>query len=95
MTKFSKDPNSNLDYSYDWTSWLKGESGTDTDVLTASTWFVDGSALTIGVFTHDNYTTTVWLSAGIEGATYRVTNRITTQKGRVEDRSFLVTIKQK
>jgi hypothetical protein len=95
MQKFSKDKDANLDYSVDWTGWLKGESGTDTDVLTGSTWFVDDAALLIGVNTRNNYTTTVWLSAGAEGKTYRVTNRVTTQKGRIDDRSFTLEIREK
>ena len=83
-----KDPNAKLDYTIDWTQWL------DTDTITASTWEVSSTELTIESNSNTNTATTVWLSAGLAGQIYTVTNRITTTLGRIQDQSFRLKIKE-
>jgi hypothetical protein len=80
---FLKDPDATLDYSIDWSEWL------DTDTIISSTWSVpedlvaeDGSSTTT--------TSTVWLSGGIAGVSYSVTNQIATAGGRVDERSLSI-----
>ena len=93
MTTFLKDPDAYLDYGMDWTNWLDG------DTIVTSTWFVPGNS----GLTQSNSSvnaaatvTTVWLAGGtIAAAPWMVTNRITTAGGRAEDRSFLVTIRER
>ena len=83
-----KDPNAKLDYTIDWAQWL----GTDT--ITDSTWEVSSPELIIESASNTNTTTTVWLSAGLAGQVYIVTNRITTTLGRIQDQSFRLKIKE-
>jgi hypothetical protein len=85
---FYKDPNANLDYQIDWSSWL----GSDT--ISSSAWTVQ-SGLTKGSDSKTDTTTTVWLSGGTAGQTYRVTNRVVTAGGRTDDRSFWVVVEEK
>lgn len=85
---FVKDPNAVLDYYVDWTRWLNG------DTIATSVWAVT-AGLTVANDTHTPTAATVWLSGGVMGETYRVTNRITTAGGRTEDRSFDVKIAER
>ena len=84
----SKDPNAKLDYTIDWIQWL----GTDT--ITDSTWEVSSSELIIMDNSNTHTATTVWLSAGLAGQVYTVTNRITTTSGRIQDQSFRLKVKE-
>jgi hypothetical protein len=79
---FVKDPDSTLDYTWDWTEWL-GEDVIDTAIFTAET-------LTINLSTKTDKTATVWLSGGVPYKTYKVTCRITTPANRTEDRTVKV-----
>lgn len=88
MGYYVKDPEAVLDYHSDWTAWLDG------DVITASTWTAD-PGITIETdpphaATHDDTTTTVWLSGGTPGTVYSVTNHITTAAGREDDRTKII-----
>jgi hypothetical protein len=80
-----KDPNDILDYSIDWSQFL------DTDTIDTSTWTV-ATGITKVSDTKAATTTTIWLSGGTAGATYQLTNRITTVNGRVKDKSFSVYV---
>jgi hypothetical protein len=82
-----KDPNATLDYGFNWASWL----GTDT--ITSSTWTVTGA--TKDSDTHDTTTTTVWLSAGVVGTPIVAMNRIVTAGGRTDDRTMVITVREK
>ena len=93
MTTFLKDPDAYLDYGMDWTNWLDG------DTIVTSTWLVPS----ISGLTQSNSSvnaaatvTTVWLAGGtIAAAPWMVTNRIATAGGRTEDRSFLMTVRER
>ena len=89
----NKDTNDYLDYSFDWSTWLKGITGTDTDTIISSVWLVDKTTLTLTTSTFTTTASTIWLSLGVTGETYLVTNRITTFKGRIKDKTFEITIK--
>jgi hypothetical protein len=86
--KFQKDSNAILDYVNDWTTYL----GTDT--IVNSIFLVD-NGITVQSTSNTGKTSTVWLSGGQTGITYKVTNRITTAQGRTDDRSFFVAIVEK
>lgn len=86
---FTKDPDAVLDYLQDWVRWLApGDTIVDTEV-TAS----DG--ITVGATSFTDTTTTVWLSGGTVGGTYRVTTHVTTAGGRQDDRSFIVRVRER
>lgn len=88
MSRFNKDPDARLDYMVDWTSWLDG------DTITNSVWVVpDGITDEADTFT--DTTATIWLSGGSLGSSYEVVNRITTAAGRIDDRTITIKIRQK
>lgn len=91
MNAITKDPDAALDYGFDWSAWLQtGET------ITNSAWSVDDDSLTIDSDTHDDTSTTVWLSGGtVRSYPYTVTNRITTSAGRIDDRSFQVYVAER
>lgn len=77
-----KDPDSVLDWIFDWNDWL-GDFETITDVVFEAT-----PGIVIDQSVKSQKTATVWLSGGTEGQVFKVTCRITTSEGRTEDRSF-------
>ena len=83
-----KDPDAILDYAFNWALWL------GTDVISTSTWILD-TGLTKVSDTNTSTLATVWISGGTAGATYNITNRITTAGGRTEDRSFSIRCQQR
>lgn len=84
-----KDPDATLDWIFDWTPWL-GEFETITDAI-----FITDPGLVTVAYSHTAKTSTVWLSGGTEGQVYRVTNRVTTSDGRIDDRSFTLRCTQR
>lgn len=90
-----KDPDATLDYEFDWAAppplgpWLP-----DGDTITASTWAVP-EGITKASDSHTDTTTTIWLSGGTAGASYKLTNHITTAAGRIDDRSRYITVKDR
>jgi hypothetical protein len=82
---YTKDPDASLDYGINWAAWL----GTDT--IATSTWIVD-VGLTKGTASNTTTTTTVWLSGGTLGVTYKAVNRIVTAGGRTNDRTLRVRV---
>lgn len=83
----TKDPGAVLDFSFDWTKWLAPLS----DIITASVWVVEPTgSLVVTINSFSNTITTVWLDGGIAGTDYRVTNKITTNAGRKDERSFYI-----
>lgn len=87
--RITKDPDAVLDYSIDWATWLDG------DTISTSDWFVVGSGLTVDSDSNSSTAATVWLSGGVLGRRYVVTNRITTAAGRIDDRSVAVLMEEK
>lgn len=88
MKGFVKDPDSTLDYGLDWSPWLNG------DTITNSSWIVD-SILTPTNEQNDTTKTSLYISGGVVGEKYVLTNRITTNAGRICERSFTVFIRER
>jgi hypothetical protein len=80
-----KDPQATLDYTIDWAQWLAG------DTIQTSSWIVQ-TGITLSASSNTTTTTTVWLSLGTAGQTYKVTNMITTTAGRTTEQSFNVRV---
>ena len=90
MKGFVKDPDATLDYGFDWTLWLDGDN------ITTSTWIVEsGVSIEAGSEQFNSKITSVYLSGGSVDSNYKVTNRITTDSGRTDDRSFMLRIRQR
>jgi hypothetical protein len=86
MREFLKDPNAILDYKFDWVSWLAAGETISTSTMTVQTGITKDSE------SNTTTTATVWLSGGTEGNRYTVTNRITTNQGRTDDRTILIRV---
>ena len=85
----SKEPGAVLDYRVDWSLYLAG------DTITQSDWTIvnpqaDSVNIESSSFTANS--TTVFLSAGIDGQVDTIENRITTQAGRVDSRVFQILV---
>jgi len=82
----TKDPDSVLDFSFDYTLWLNG------DDISTSTWTVPSGLTEPNASTSDTKNATVWLGSGTEGSSYVLLNRIVTAGGRTEDFSYTVYV---
>jgi len=88
---FIKDPDSVLDYKFDWSSWLDaGETITVSTVTTPAGIIKDSDSIT-----DTNTSVTVWLSGGIAGVNYKIANKITTSAGRTDERSIIINMLNK
>lgn len=86
---FKKDPSAILDFGFDWSEWLA--SG---EIIASSVWTLDAGIAT----SEDSYgdtTTVVWISGGLTGFTYTVTNTITTTDDRTDERSFELVVEDR
>lgn len=87
-SQFSKDPAATLDYQVDWSAWL----GTDT--IDTSTWTLP-TALTKTSESHTPTVATIWVSGGVNGKIYYLTNHITTAGGRIDERTITIIMENK
>lgn len=89
LQTFRKDPDSVLDYGFDWSSWLAtGET------ISTSTWTVP-SGITKDSDEKDNTSTTIWLSGGTAGTTYALANKIVTSVGRTTERTMDIIVTER
>lgn len=85
--KYIKDPDSRLDYTNDWSSFL-GD-----DIILSSSWeFSADLESDLTSFADDS--TTIWLAGGELGNVYPIVNRIVTNAGRIVDRTFYIQIEE-
>lgn len=86
---FVKDPNARLDYAVDWSGWLA-----ENETIQSSAWIVPP-----GITSDDDDSTTtsatVWLLGGTAGESYQVTNRITTNQARIDDRTIQIVVRDR
>lgn len=87
--EYTKDPDDVLDYSFDWAKWLA-----EGDSVSSSEWIAD-DGITVDRTEFSSSLTTVWLSGGIAGLHYGVTNRVTTDQGRTVDRTLIIHVTEK
>lgn len=90
MDTYTKDPSARLDYGVDWQPFL---DTTDGDTIASAVWVSPD-----GITVEDQSVTTnvhkAFISGGTDGEAYRVTSRITTTEGRIQDSSILILIKE-
>ncbi len=93
---YTKDPHATLDYSIDWSRWVpSGDSISGTPA-----WSVTGPDASLAVAgvpapSVASGIATAWLTGGTAGQTYRVTCRVTTTAGRIDDRSITVRVAER
>jgi hypothetical protein len=83
-----KDPDSVLDYQFDWSAWLGGDT-------IASVTFSVNNGLTEDSSSNDDTSATIWLSGGESGQTYKVVCSITTSGGRHCNRTMIVPVQER
>lgn len=88
MKLFLKDPAARLDYTMEWDDYLDPLG----DTISASEWRIIDPGVTIDTPTNTPKTATIWVSSGTIGQTYKVTNKITTAAGRIDERTLAVRI---
>jgi len=79
-----KDPDANLDYAFDWSLWLAGDT-----IATSS---VTVTNATKGATSNTSTAVTVWISGGSAGQVATVACRITTAAGRIDERTIRLKI---
>lgn len=88
---FYKDPDAVLDYKFDWSSWLPSGDTIASRVVTAA----DGITKDSDSITDTSTSVTVWLSGGTANSSYQITCAIVTADGREDDRSMLISVREK
>lgn len=84
----AKDPQDSADFQIDWSTTL------GTDQILTSVWSLPvGSGLTTSSNTFTTNKTTIWLAGGNLG-THRIKNTITTNGGRIFERSVSLSVEQ-
>jgi hypothetical protein len=84
---FVKDPEAEVDYQIDWSSYLSGAT------ITSSLWTAPGLSITSDSYT--STTATVWLSGGQINERYIARNKITTSAGQTDVRGITITVAQR
>lgn len=84
---FKKDPDAILDYTFDWGDFLTPSD----DTIFSVSWVVD-DGLTVGTHATTATTATAFVSGGTVGQLLKLTCRITTTGGRIDDRTILLKI---
>lgn len=91
MTVRTKDPNSNLDYVFEWSDWLQGD-----DEIAHSDWRIspveDGGLTITSTFSDSQTRRGIIVDHGRAGHLYRVTCSVTTLGGLRIDRSITVKV---
>jgi hypothetical protein len=94
MTLLLKDPEAVLDYAIDWgADYLPGD-----DMLTASDWLVtpdEPEGVSIVSSSFGDRLATVQAGGGVAGRLYRLVNRVTTQLGRIDERSIVLRVEKR
>ncbi len=93
MSSFVKDPQSELDWVFDWSSWLASGETITGHTITADAGITvapSGKPTTL-----DAGKVTVWLAGGTLDQRYSIACRVTTNAGRTDERTIRVTVLQR
>ena len=89
MSTYIKDPDAVLDHAWDWSAWLA-----DDETIVTHDIIVTSGQVTIDSSSEQDGVVTAWLS-GAEPRTVRVTCRVTTSQGRVDDRTITLRVQDR
>lgn len=87
---FVHDPEAYLDYSVDWSSWL-AEGETITDVV----WNILDDTVDGDTETEADGVATIWLTGGTVNRQAKVECKITTNIGRIDERTIRLTVRER
>jgi hypothetical protein len=86
IPQYHKDPDAFLDYRWDWAPWLDGDTISAHEILADPGIDVQSSS-------NDDTAVVVWLAGGTVGVRYRITCRVTTAAGRIQDDTIHILLK--
>lgn len=93
MTMMVKDPDTRLDFEFDWSAaYPDGQAVIDSDWTVAPD---EVGGLTVAAAAFDLVRSTATLSGGIAGRVYRVANRVALSDGQVDERSMTVRVEER
>lgn len=103
MANYKKDPDATLDFAFDWKPLTNGRTGAKSDWLATGEVIttVDGvrqytitvqDGLTLNSSSATDDTVTVWLTGGTAGTWYTVACKITTNAGRIDERTMNIRV---
>lgn len=95
LAKYIKQPSERKDYDIDYGDWL-AYSGDTIDQVETSVQCLTNSSDTSLVVDQVQNTLTVtklWVSGGTDGARYKITIKLTTTGGRIDESELLFTVK--
>lgn len=87
-----KDPDARLDYAVDWSTFLSSHDPPDT--ITGAAWVQYDEDLTVDDEGLDGDRHVAFVSGGVVNKVYRLTSRITTTAGRIQDQTFALIIRE-
>lgn len=88
----TKDPQAVLDYLWDWTDWLSAH--TPADAIASAAVIVNNITLMSPATVEQGVRVRAWLGGGAAGQTATATCRITTNAGRVDDRTLYLKLRE-
>ena len=86
--QFTKQPAESLDYDFDWSRWLTSPDVISTSVVTAE------SGITLGVKVSSTTVVKQFVSGGTSGSDYKITCRITTVEGRIDEEEITILVRE-
>ena len=94
MSLFIKDPDATLDFAFDWSDWLATSETISSYTITAQ----DGITLETEApheQSESNGKIIYWLSGGTASSWYSVACKITTNAGRIDERTMTISVKDR
>jgi hypothetical protein len=85
----TKDPDAVLDYAFDWSAWLA-----DGEVILTHQATIEAGDAVIDSTSQTPNTVVVWLSGGTLGTNVELRCRVTTDDGRIDDRTIVILIRE-
>lgn len=89
LTSFLKDPDSILDYSFDWSDWLESGESISSHIV------VVDSGITVDDSGYSSTVVTIWLSGGTAGTNYNIACKIVTSESRTVERSITIRCRER
>lgn len=83
---YNMDVSAVLDFAWDWSNWLSASETIVSSTATAS------PGISINSTSNTSSKVTVWISGGSIGRMYTVTNLITTNQGRTDERTITIRV---
>jgi hypothetical protein len=86
ISNYDKDPDSVLDFKFDWSEWLEAGETISSYVVTVP------SGITKESDSKTDDSVTAWLSGGTAGTSYIVACKIVTSESRTDERSMRIVV---